>query len=235
MTNKKIFQILSKLSLIMVIIGFFQPLILNENRLILDETSLNGFELAKYLFRLQEFLETKLFTIPIINLYIVFIVAILSLLIMFIRVCVEKDLYSDNSFAIDLVLLFLIVISGLKVFNFINENTELLDLQLAQNFFMRSPLPGNRVFLISVGKNGITLITFGWILSFIFLLLGKEENFYKKAAREAVLEATKNSSTLVLEKVTKTISLKEVFTSSSACCYYCFFVLFILGGFLIYL
>lgn len=219
MTNKKIFQILSKLSLIMVVIGFCQPLFFNENRFILDETSLNGFGLAKFFFSVQEQLEIKLFTIPIINLYIVFIVAISSLLIMFIRIFVEKELYSDNSFAIDLVLLFLIIINGLKVFNFINE-TELQDLG---------------VNLISDGIKGINLILLGWILSFIFLLLGKEENFYKKAAREAVLEATKNSSTLVLEKVKKTISFKEMVTSSSACCYYCFFVLFILGGFLIYL
>lgn len=221
MSNKKVFQILSKLSLLIVVIGFFQPIFCN----------LNGFRFARYLLDLQELIGEKIFTFTVINLYIVFITAILALLSMFIRICVEKELYSEKSFVIDVVLILLGIISGLKVFKFCNDNDLIINyFKYINSYFPIEEIPNNYF-----PQSGVYCILTGWILSLIFLLLGKEENFYKRAAREAVLEATKDIPTFVLENVKKSISIKELFTDTSACCYYIFAFLFILGGFFTYL
>lgn len=218
--EKKTYQILSKVSLFFVIVGFCLPIVVGQN----------GFNIAKIISTIQELIGEKNISIQIqaVFLYIVFFAAILSLVSAFIRISVDKELYADNIFILDVILLLLSIICGIKSFSFIfiifSEAKWLLEV-------FDETVSNNMFNCLGIG---FYFIVFGWVLSFTFLLLGKEENFYKKAAKNAVLEATKNKPNYVIEKVKTTASIKEFFTGVSACCYYFFIVIFFVGGFFIY-
>lgn len=213
--NKTIYQIVSKISLLLIIAGFLQPIVLNQN----------GFTLAKWCLDLQAI--DKHFFIPACYLYILFFSVTISIVGAVIGLYINKEDYSEKISIFDVILLLLSIICGTKFFMLISDIgkgiTSLTDeIELNTNIF-------------DLIDRGTYFIFAGWILAFIFLLLGKEENFYKKAARKAVMEATQGLPQFVPEDMKKTISIKEVFTGASACCYYCFFVIFLIGGFLIYL
>lgn len=111
----KTFKILSKVALLLVIFGFFQPVACEQQ----------GFDLAD---TLMEFGEFK-YTIAAIGIYVVFFAAALSILYTMFLLFTEKDICSASANKIDIVLLFASIIGGLVALLFlINEfDKEVID------------------------------------------------------------------------------------------------------------
>lgn len=101
----KTFKILSKLSLLLVIFGFFQPVACDQQ----------GFELAESLMEMGE----VNYTISAISLYVAFFAAAISILLTLILLLTKIDICAPKVKKIDITLLFSSIVGGLITFFFV--------------------------------------------------------------------------------------------------------------------
>ena len=97
--NKKI-KVLSKIALLLVVCGFFQPVACRDN----------GFELAN---NFLNFNENFKFTIAAIGLYAIFVTALLSIVYTLVLLLTKKDLCSPSVNKTDFVFLLSGVVGGI--------------------------------------------------------------------------------------------------------------------------
>ena len=106
----KTFKLLSKLALLLVIFGFFQPVACDQQ----------GFELAETFLEMG---ETN-FTISAIGLYIAFFAAAISIVFTLFLLITKKEICSPMINKIDYLFLFLSITGGLIAFIFILSEFE---------------------------------------------------------------------------------------------------------------
>lgn len=98
----KTFKLISKIALLLVIFGFFQPVACNQQ----------GFELAETLFAVGDAKST----IAAIGLYVTFFAAALSILYTLILLITKKNICSSKVNTTDFILLLLSIAGGLTTF-----------------------------------------------------------------------------------------------------------------------
>lgn len=106
----KTFKLLSKLALILVVFGFFQPVACDQQ----------GFELAESLMDMGE----VNYSISAIGLYVTFFAAAISILLTVFLLVARKDICSPGANKIDLTLLLTSIAGGLVTFFFVISEFE---------------------------------------------------------------------------------------------------------------
>ncbi len=106
----KTFKLLSKIALLLVVFGFFQPVACDQQ----------GFELAESLMEMGE----VNYTVSAIGLYIAFFAAAISILVTLFLLIARKDICSPKTNKIDFALLFASIVGGLVTFFFVISEFE---------------------------------------------------------------------------------------------------------------
>lgn len=106
----KTFKLLSKIALLLVVFGFFQPVACDQQ----------GFELAESLMEMGE----VNYTVSAIGLYIAFFAAVISILISLILLITRKNICSSKINKIDFALLLASIVGGLITFFFVISEFE---------------------------------------------------------------------------------------------------------------